>query len=258
MLIAFLTLIFNLTLPLLAAAEIAAPTCDIPLELVRLANPLHHFARRLANNKPIRIVAIGSSSTAGAGASAPVANYPNRLATELKQNFPNSKITMINRGANGEDAGDMFKRLDSVVVATKPNLVLWQFGTNSIIRGSTLIGYDAAIRDGLKRIRASGADVVLIDPQYAPKVIEKTGAEGMVHLIAATAKHENVNLFRRFDMMKRWREIDHMGFQMFLSSDGLHMNDWSYACMAKGLAIAIADAAQRPTVQTTPKVYVAP
>ncbi len=98
------------------------------------------------------------------------------------------------------------------------------------------------------KIRAIGADVVLIDPQFAPKVVVKPEAEHMVELIAATAKVENVDLFRRFDVMKRWREQDHMAFESFVSPDGLHMNDWSYACMAKGLGMAIAEAAERPVL----------
>jgi len=48
--------------------------------------------------------------------------------------------------------------------------------------------------------------------------------------------------------MKHWSEVDHMAFETFVSSDGLHMNDWGYACMAKGLGMAIAEAAQRPVV----------
>jgi acyl-CoA thioesterase-1 len=55
-----------------------------------------------------------------------------------------------------------------------------------------------------------------------------------------------VDLFRRFDVMKRWHDDEHLAFSAFVSPDGLHMNDWSYACMAKGLAVAIADAATRP------------
>jgi len=35
---------------------------------------------------------------------------------------------------------------------------------------------------------------------------------------------------------------------VLLAPDGLHMNDWGYACMAKGLGMAIAEAAQRPVV----------
>ena len=80
----------------------------------------------------------GSSSTAGAGASSPLANYPSRLAVELKQQFPGHDITVLNRGVGGEEVGDMLKRFDAAIVAAKPDLVLWQLGTNSVIRGQKI------------------------------------------------------------------------------------------------------------------------
>lgn len=233
-------------LPMAARAE--TPACDTPLDLVRLSNPLPHLARQLATNAPVTIVAIGSSSTAGAGASSPAATYPSRLAVELRQRFPGRAITVINRGIGGEEVADMLKRFDQAVVAAHPDLVIWQLGTNSVIRDHKVADHGASIRAGIGKIRATGADVVLIDPQFAPKVIAKAQAENMVTLIAATAKTMNVDLFRRFAVMKRWRDQDHMTFETFVSPDGLHMNDWSYACMAKGLGLAIADAVGRPVV----------
>jgi acyl-CoA thioesterase-1 len=241
-----------------ARAETPALTCDTPPDLIRLSNPLSHLGQKLAAGDPITIVAIGSSSTAGAGASSPANNYPSRLAIELKQHFPSASITVLNRGGGGEEVADMLKRFDQAVVAAKPNLVLWQLGTNSVIRDHKLADHGAAIRDGLGRIRAAGADVVLIDPQFAPKVIVKPDAEQMVNLIAATAKMEDVDLFRRFAVMKRWYNEDHMKFESFVSPDGLHMNDWSYGCFAHGLALAIADAAERPTMSATALSYFVP
>jgi lysophospholipase L1-like esterase len=246
-----------LALPLSARAETPALSCDTPLDLIRLANPLSHVAQKLTAGAPITIVAIGSSSTAGAGASSPAKTYPSQLAVELKKQFPKNSITVLNRGVGGEEVGDMLKRFDNAVVAAKPDLVLWQLGTNSLIRDHMFNDHGAAIRDGLNKIRASGADVVLIDPQFAPKVIVKAEAAHMVELIATTAKVENVDLFRRFNVMKRWREADHMAFESCVSPDGLHMNDWSYACMAKGLGLAIADAAERPVVSAAMS-YVVP
>jgi lysophospholipase L1-like esterase len=246
--IAIAALIVSLGIPFSAHAETAAPKCEAPFHLLRLTNPLPHLAQKLAAGEPITIVAIGSSSTAGVGASSPAANYPSQLAAELRRLFPTHSITVLNRGINGEEVGDMLKRFDKDVVAAKPNLVLWQFGTNSVISDHMFTDRGAAIRDGLKEIRAIGADIVLIDPQFAPKVIVKPEAEHMVELIATTAKQEDVDLFRRFDVMKRWREEDHMAFESFVSPDGLHMNDWSYACIAKGLSLAIAEAAQRPVM----------
>jgi acyl-CoA thioesterase I len=234
-----------------AKADTATPACDAPLDLIRLANPLPHIAQKVTAGEPITIVAIGSSSTAGAGASSPASTYPSRLEVELREHFPRLSITVINRGVGGEEVPDMLARFDSSVIAAKPDLVLWQLGTNSVIRGHKLADHGALIRAGLNKVRAIGADVVLIDPQFAPKVISKPEAESMVALIATTAKREDVDLFRRFDVMRHWREVDHLAFETFVSPDGLHMNDWSYACMAKGLGNAIAEATQRPIMSAT-------
>jgi lysophospholipase L1-like esterase len=158
---------------------------------------------------------------------------------------------VLNRGVGGEEVADMLQRFDSAVIAAKPDLVLWQLGTNSVIRDHKLGDHGELIRSGLTKIRNVGADVVLIDPQFAPKVIVKPEAEAMVELIAGIAKRENVDLFRRFEVMRYWRDVDHLGFETFVSPDGLHMNDWSYACMAKGLGNAILEAVQRPIISAT-------
>ena len=163
-----------------ARAQAVASGCNISLDQVRFANPLARFAHKLASEEPITIVAVGSSSTAGAGASSAAASYPNQLAVELKQHFPNHSIAVINRGVGGENVDDMLKRFDTGVLAEHPDLVLWQLGTNSVIRDDKFS--DTSIHDGLNKIRAVGADVVLIDPQFAPKVIVKAGVANMVEL----------------------------------------------------------------------------
>ncbi|MGB6311413.1 MAG: GDSL-type esterase/lipase family protein [Pseudolabrys sp.] len=252
------TLFAGLAFALPARADTSAPACATPLDLIRLANPLPHLAQKIAAGDAITIVAIGSSSTSGAGASSPAANYPSRLSVELQQHFPKSSFTMNNRGVNGEEIGDMLARFDSSVIAAKPDLVLWQLGTNAVIRGHQLGDHGLLIREGLAKIHAIGADVVLIDPQFAPKVIAKPDAESMVALISATAKQADVDLFRRFELMHHWRDVGHLAFETFVSPDGLHMNDWSYACMAKGLGNAIAEAAQRPVLSATALSHVMP
>jgi len=255
--VAAAALLAGLAMTIPAHAD-TAPVCDAPLDLIRLANPLPHFAKKLTLGEPVTIVAIGSSSTAGAGASSAKTSYPTQLTIALNQHFPKLTITMLNRGVSGEEIPDMLKRFDSAVIAAKPDLVLWQLGTNSVIRDHQLTDHDAMIRAGLAKIRAIGADVVLIDPQFAPKVIAKPEAELMVALIASTAKKEDVDLFRRFEVMRHWHEVDHLAFETFVSADGLHMNDWSYACMAKGLGNAIAEAAQRPIVSATAASHLIP
>jgi len=250
-------LLAGFALPVIARAEAPKP-CDLPLDMLRMTHPLTRVGHKLMTGQPITIVAMGSSSTWGAGASSPAANYPNQLAADLRARFPKQSFTVINAGVGGEEVNDMLKRFDAAVVAVKPDLVLWQLGTNSVIRDQQITSHDTSIRDGLKKIRSVGADVVLIDPQFVPKVVVKPEAEHMVELISMTAKTEDVDLFRRFDVMKRWNVVDRLPFDAFTSPDGLHMNDWGYACMAKGLGMVISDAAQRPVMSATALSHMVP
>jgi lysophospholipase L1-like esterase len=224
----------------------APVACRAPPQLSHLDHPLLHTARRLAGGEPLVIVAIGSSSTAGAGASSPAANYPSRLAIELKKLFPGREITVLNRGVNGEETHDMMARFATGVITEHPQLVLWQVGTNSVLRDHPLDTHAVELRQGIEQLKAVGADVVLIDMQYAPKVLAKPETPGMEDQIALEANDENVDLFHRFGVMRDWHEVQHDSFETFVSPDGLHMNDWGYACWAKLLAAAIADAANPP------------
>jgi len=228
-------------------AATRAAACTIAVDQVRFDLPLKRMARLVAAGKPIKIVALGSSSTYGAGASTSAASYPSRLAEELARHFPGHEITVLNRGVNGDEAADMLARLDKAVISENPDLVLWQVGTNSVLRDHAVLPHATLLHEGLARLKATGADVVLIDPQYAPRVIAKPNAEGMVSLIATAAKSEHVCIFHRFKLMRRWYETEHLPFETFVSADGLHMNDWSYGCLAKALGMAIAEAATRPT-----------
>jgi acyl-CoA thioesterase-1 len=228
-----------------------AVACNAPAELVRLIHPLKRVAQRIAGGQSLTIVAIGSSSTAGAGASSPAMSYPSRLEVEMKALFPRADIKVVNSGVNGEESRDMLARFERDVVSHNPDLVLWQVGSNSVLRDRPLAEANSSLRDGLKRLNEAKTDVVLINPQYAPKVIVKHDVDGMVDLIHLTAKEANVDLFERFAVMRYWRLTEDIPFSTFISADELHMNDWSYGCIAKLLAGAIQEAATRSTVTAT-------
>ncbi len=242
----------GLAIVLLVAFSICSPrahaadrVCDGPADLTRLERPLVHVGEKLAAREPIKIVAIGSSSTAGAGASSPAASYPSRLAVELGKLYPDVPITVLNRGINGQDAGEMVARFRQDVIDERPDLVIWQLGTNAALRDVPIEEVGKFVREGIAQIKNAGADILLVDPQFVPRVISKPEAEGMVHLIAVTATSTKVDVFRRFAIMRYWRERDGMAFDAFTSPDGLHMNDWGYGCWAKLLCTAISDAATR-------------
>jgi acyl-CoA thioesterase-1 len=247
----FTTMVIAALLPVLlgpttAEAETAPPTCSVPSALMRLDRAIAHTAARLAEGRTLKIVALGSSSTFGVGASSPARSYPSRLEAELREQFPDMKIEVINRGVGGEDAKQMLARLDKSVLAERPDLVLWQVGTNAIVDEEGLSEEASLVRKGLARLKASGADVILVDPQYAPKVIGMPKAGAMVRMLAKVAQAADIGVFRRFAIMSHWRQVDHVPFARFTTKDGLHMNDWGYECIAKLLASTIVAAAGQP------------
>src|ERR1044072_7202152 len=232
----------------LAVVALSAPAmaqdagqCSAPLEAQGLEHAPVHFRERIAQGKPLKIVAIGSSSTSGAGASPRhpghpprLATYPARLEAELKAQLPGLPITVLNKGIGGEEAPQMVARFEADVFEEAPDLVLWQVGRNSVLRDHPTPG--EVIRQGVERLKDSGAEVILINPQYAPKILAKPGVEQSVDVITATARDAEVGLFDRFAAMRYWWETEKMPFDQFVTADGLHMNDWGYACVASSLA----------------------
>jgi acyl-CoA thioesterase I len=221
------------------------PVCAVSTS--GLDRVLERTRDRLTHRKSLTIVAIGSSSTFGAGAKSPAASYPARLEVYLKGKFPGVAIKVLNRGVNGEEEADMMARFDKDVMAEKPDLVLWQVGANAVMRNRALAPEETLIRDGIERLKSAGTDVVLVDVQYTPAVIARPTAEPMVELIAAEAREHEIGVFKRFDLMKDWHDRG-LSFDAFSVTDGLHMNDWGYDCFARNLAAAIVDASAPPAM----------
>ena len=208
--------------------------CLPPKGGTRSMGSLPHVASKLALGAPVTIIAFGSSSTEGYGSTSPEFTYPNRLAAQLHRHYPSADITVLNRGHGGEDAPEMMKRLQSSVIDMKPDLVIWQVGTNAVLRNLDPVETARLVSDGVAQIQAAGADLVLVDPQYSPKVNERAqSASQMVRLLGKVAALRHVGFFPRFEVMREWHEEQAIPIDKFVIADGLHMNDWGYACFAQ-------------------------
>ncbi len=214
---------------------------DVPADLVKLPYPLPGCARIIAEGGPLVIVAFGSSSTAGAYASSPAASYPARLETELERLLPGVGIKVLNRGENGEDVAENLARFDRSVSAEHPDLVIWQVGTNWLVQDRSLEEFNNLVIEGLARIRSIGAEAVLVDTQYAPVLLSKPDLQSLLDLLTTIGRRFRISVFRRFLIMQYWHKTLGIPIDKFLSSDDLHMNDWSYCYMAKLFAKGLAD-----------------
>ena len=234
--------VIAISAPALAAEPAASAQCLLPRGDAALSAPLPQMSRRIATGAPIRIVAIGSSSTAGAGASAPDRTYPARLAHYLAERFGNADIAVLNRGINGETDDQTEKRIDADALGAKPDLVIWQVGANTVLRDGDQGLSERSVRQGVERLRAAGVDVVLMDLQYAPRMLDKTGVAPMLSRIAGIAADQHVGLFHRFDVMRSLVESRRIAVTDLIGPDGVHQNDGGYVCVARMLAMGIEDA----------------
>ncbi len=237
-----LSVIAALAVSVPALAADPAARCQLPRGDAALSAPLPQMAQRIAAGAPIRIVAIGSSSTAGAGASSQNKAYPARLDHYLSERFRNADIAVLNRGINGETDDQTEKRIEADALSAKPDLVIWQVGANTVLRDGDQGLSERSIRRGVARLRAAGVDVVLMDLQYAPKMLEKTGVAPMLIRITGIATDNHIGVFHRFDVMRSLVKNRGMNMADLIGPDGVHQNDVGYDCVARMLAVGIEDA----------------
>ena len=222
---------------------------QIPVVPIPFEHGLTHFAQGLRRGQA-KIVAIGSSTTAGEGN---IRAYPERLLSFLGAEYPDAEITMVNKGIGGQEAPIELLRFRDDVINRRPDLVIWQVGTNAVWQGPdqnppppSFDETTRAIRDGLLKLRdETQADVILMDLQYVPAVLtpaKKDKAIAMVEAISTLARDAGVNVFRRFAFMKGLHEVEQVSFDRLVDptdDSRLHDSDWATQRVACAVKCAI-------------------
>ena len=197
----------------------------------------------------LTILAMGSSSIEGVGASRPELGFTPRLETGLERRLPGVEVTVINRGVGGETAKETADRLAGGIETARPDLVIWQLGTNDVLRNRPMDDFFADFRRGQGVLDRAGVDVLLVDPQRLPEGAANMAFRGRNPALGETARLIGLEggrvgyaVMRRFEAMAGWTGLERGG----VGPDDLHLNDAGYACWAEiaaeGLAAALAGA----------------
>jgi lysophospholipase L1-like esterase len=233
---------------LLVASVSTGTQSQTPVETRRCATPsalldspfsLPRTRARLITGQSLTIVALGSSSTEGIGASDRAHNYPSRLEAELRQRFPRSEITVINRGVSGDDSAGMMQRFERDVLDLHPDLLIWQAGTNTALRDGDVSGLVEDLQRGINMARAAGIDVMLMEPQHAPRVLAKAHWREFIRHLHLVSQMERAPLVMRFEIMAHWISAGQFTMAEMINPDGLHMTDASYHCLGRVVAAMI-------------------
>ncbi len=196
-----------------------------------LGAPLPHTRKKLRADKPLTIVALGSSSTAGFGSSG--RPFPEVMKAELSRLHPSLQINLFVSGRLVDTIGGSLARLDEDVLRYQPDLVIWQLGTDDVLWRGITADAKALVRNGVERLRKSNADVILMDLQYAPVVRAIPLHAVMERLIADVARKDSVAFFSRYALMEHAIQG---GVDGLVSWDGLHNSAAGYRCVGRALA----------------------
>jgi acyl-CoA thioesterase I len=210
-------------------------TCAMPESIVPLAGDLPAARTRLASGRGLTLVAIGSSSTQGHGASSAAMSYPAQLERALRERYPGQPIRVLNKGVGGQTAAQMLARFERDVIAEHPQLVLWQTGANDAMRGVEAREFAATLEAGLAQLERAGIEVVLLSPQYVRQVASAPNARAILERMTAIAATARVPLFKRYEIMERVAAVDPGAIDRMLDPDRLHLNDLGYRCLATQL-----------------------
>ena len=197
--------------------------------------------RRPPGGEPLHILAIGSSSTEGVGASGPTHAYPARLEARLKADGVIA-ADVKNAGIGGEIAETTLKRLDAALATRWPQLVIWQVGTNDALTGVPVGQLSALIQKGIAETRAAGDQIVLIDPQLTLLPMKSPAYQPYAETVDAAGAEAHTPVIKRYQSMRRLAEQGAVA--PLISGDGLHMSDFGYDCLAGALAKVIDNAAK--------------
>ena len=193
---------------------------------------LPYTKAKLQKGQMLTIVAFGSSSTTGFGTFGFGGAFPDVMKEELLRLRPSAKIELINSGRVMDDLEDNIARMDGDVLQHQPDLVIWQLGTNDAVWRGIADNAEVILGNAVKRLKDAGADVILLDLQYAPWVLATGRYTRMEKIIADVAREQKVGQFPRFLLMKRAIEG---GVTGLVSWDGLHNSGEGYKCI--GLAL---------------------
>lgn len=212
-----------------AGPALAAP-CDLPAELLD-TSPLPRTGAAMREGE-LRILVGGSATAESGGATQP---YHARIAALLQQYHPGLRVAVEARGQRGATAPESLALILRELSALRPHLVLWQTGTVEAVRSLEVDELTQALNDGITRIRASGAELVLIDQQFSRFLRANSDIDRYRDAMRVTAATEAVPLIRRYDWMRHWAENDGPDMERAPRADRAAVLAQLNDCLARGI-----------------------
>lgn len=225
-------------------AQTAPAACPVAAAHVVPNGGLERSRAAVARGR-LTVLAMGSSSIEGVGASRRELSFVPLLEQGLERRLPGVEVTVVNKGIGGETARETAGRLEREIAAARPDLVIWQVGTNDMLRDRPMDDVFADLRRGEAILDGADVDVLLIDPQRLPEATTNPSFRGRNPMLGEVSRLLDLEgdrvgyaVLHRFAAMGDWMGLERGG----VGPDDLHLNDQGYACWAEVTAEGLATA----------------
>jgi hypothetical protein len=219
-----------------------ADVCGVPGYLLYGDSLLERVSAAVKKNQKLKIMVLGGASSTLPGRDGASFAYPARLQAALSQRLPSVKIDVAPHTRPRTLAADIDKDIVRLVIDEKPNLVIFQTGTYDAMRGTDPESFRAAVADGVEKLQAHGADVVLMNMQYSPRTEAIVAVDAYADGMRWVAREREVPLFDRRAIMRYWYEAGR--FDLYAATKDMTMAKAVHDCIGRALAAMIVDAAR--------------
>jgi len=181
-----------------------ADFCGAAEQFAETEAALPHTAAALAKDRRLVVAVVGTGSSTLPGTDGRMQAYPAQLQQALTGAL-GAAVTVTTLIRPRRTAAQLAKEF-AAVLAGKPQLVVWQTGTVDAMQGLDADAFQAALEDGVKALRAGGADVVLMNMQYSPRTETMIAEHGYADVMRFVSQQEDVPLFDRLEAMRHWNQ----------------------------------------------------
>jgi hypothetical protein len=241
-------------LPVSAAVTEPQPqpeACDVPASLLESEIDLTRVTNELKDKHRLDITVLGSGSSSLPGPDGTHFAYPARLEDALRQQLPGTEIRVTTHVQPKQTTANMLGTLDKILADDHPTLVIWQAGTADAINAVETEDFRSSLEEGVDKIQAAGADVILMNMQYSPRTATMLDVSAYADVMRHVAQQRNALLFDRLAIMQHWNDVG--TFDLYAATKKYDMAREVHECIGRALASQIISAAHIDSVrmQTT-------
>jgi len=219
--------------------------------------PLPNSAAALQKRKQVKILAIGSSSTAVLGTTGR-SGRPPLLESILERTIKGLDVEIINRGFSGELAEAASERIKIEVALNQPDIVLWQVGTNDALAHVPVDSFNLSVASTVKWLQDHNIDVILVGLHYNKQAGKDPHYQAIRESLRRIATEQNVLRIGRYEAMEVLARTSAGSGRPEVEDFGL--SEAGFNCMAQYIArtITVGLFAKPPKQTPTPPAPPAP